>query len=133
MRIRAAGLAGFLAVVFAIAGPSAAAHPKSAPLAQGAPLDPLLERVPALRPVLDWLAARFGYVMGLACATPLAAILLWGFVIVPRRLQRWLKGLERSGWSRVSPDDPEVRATFAGLIPLYRGAATIDGSTRGDV
>ena len=97
------------------------------------PLDPLLERMPALRAVLEWLTAHLGWVMGLACGTPVAALLFWAVVIVPRRLDRWLDGLERAGWSPVPADDPEVRSAFARLAPLLRAASPIEGATVGEL
>ena len=128
-------MAGALAFTFLVLRPSHAAdiHAGSVVYAIDAPLDPLLDRMPALRSALEWLSERLGYVMGLSCGTPIAALLFWAFVIVPRRLDRWLDGLERSGWSRVSADDPEARSAFARLTPLLRAARPIAGAARGEL
>jgi hypothetical protein len=54
----------------------------------------------------------------LALLTPIGFAVLWIFVIVPGRSQRFLQSLERRGYSRVPSGDSALAGALARLMPL---------------
>jgi len=81
-----------------------------------------------LKAIAEWMSEHLGWLCGLGLGVPIGYLLLYGFVVGPRRARRALAALVSRGYTPVPRDDAGLREAVRTTFPVYAFERLDDGA-----